>query len=432
VIFGDYAPPHSPTPGQQRDALRKGLGRAMLWALSGRLETGLLLSACLENQVFDPQCEGSRVDWLWGLIETTGAIARFKEPLLNALVNLTDDRNAIQLCELAKMYAKAGYDGFRDRLYKIVESKPFSAMPWLGEDELLQVEAAKGFIFAARLRGKSLVIREWDWDDRSLFEKAEARFGKKQVQDLLEANSGDDIIRFCAAWHGEEQKKKEDTPRVSYEKRMQGTSVSEIISAAESKTPAAGLFMGWGKHADPGDLRLVLQRLWLADNPVVIANYLTVFFHRALPDFDPRLIEFCGHSDENVRRRAFRVLSKNTSPLIRAYALRELDNGLHVRSSISLFISNYKPGDEERVLDALLLSADQDELHWLLMDIKKILENNPDADPSRLGVIVYACTPCQNCRFDALKLLRSQNAVPPWMMDEIRFDANDECRKQAD
>ena len=58
--FGDYSPPSSPTLDQQRDALQKGLGRAMQWAVNGRLDDELLLEACLRDQRFDWQAEDSR------------------------------------------------------------------------------------------------------------------------------------------------------------------------------------------------------------------------------------------------------------------------------------------------------------------------------------------------------------------------------------
>jgi hypothetical protein len=432
VKLGDYSPPVSPTRNQQIDALRKGLGRAMDWALSGRLEDEILLTACRENQVFDTECEDPRGQWLWRLIEAVGATVRFREPILNALDGLSDENNAIQLCELAKMYAKAGDDAFRTRLYRIVEQKPFSTMPWLGEQELLDVEYGKGFVFVARVRGIGLATRDWDWDDRSFVENAVTRLGEKQLQELLQANTDENLNRFWQAWHLEQQKKATKPAQPSHDKRMRAIAVGEIIAAAESKQPAFGMFRGWGMYADPGDLHTVLQRLWAAENPTVIVNYLTVFSNRAMPKFDARLIELCRYPNEKVQLRAFKALSKNNSQVLRHYALGELEKGLCDGSIASLFINNYQSGDEERILDALSLPADENEVHWLLMDIGEILKNNPIADASKLGVILYGCTPCENCRFTALEQLTRRNAVPPWMMAESRFDSNEECRKLAD
>ena len=57
---GDYSPPSTPSLDQRHDALRKGLGRALLWAVGGRLGDEALLGACLRDQRFDGQVEGPR------------------------------------------------------------------------------------------------------------------------------------------------------------------------------------------------------------------------------------------------------------------------------------------------------------------------------------------------------------------------------------
>lgn len=91
--------------------------------------------------------------------------------------------------------------------------------------------------------------------------------------------------------------------------------------------------------------------------------------------------------------------------------------------------SIYQQGDEQLILDAMEVPDDACELHWLLMDIIKVLEKNCEADSSRLGVISYALTPCCNCRFYAARLLHNQHLAPEWLKDECRFDCEEDCRK---
>lgn len=426
--LADYAPVPSPSPDQQRDALQKGLGRALQWAFSGRLEDEPLLAACLRDQRFDVQVEPSRTDWLWRMVRAAGATERFRVRVLHALYELSDDRSAHQLCELARCYAETGDESFRIRLYEIVEQKPFTASRWLGEKEIVALDGEQAFLFAAGVRGRSLPHREWEWDDGSLIDLAVERLGEGQVSGLLAASSDGAVSRFREGWRRDLEEKAEQRQEVSHGDMITATPGEEILRAAEDESKCFW-FRSWGRHADEADLRTVLQHLWIEQQPRVIAKLLRVFSARALPEFDARLIELCRHGDEEVRRRAFDALEQNAHPLIREFAWTELQKGVHDKSVVALFIHNYRQGDERRILEAMELPDDADELHWLLMDIIKVLEKNAEADCSRLGLIVYASTPCEMCRFDAAWLLLNYGVAPEWLKEECRHDSGEDCRK---
>lgn len=427
---GDYSPPTSPSLEQQQNALRKGLGRALQWALSGRLGDEPLLGACLRDQRFDVQVESSRGDWLWRMVRAVGAVERFRVPVLHALYDLSDDRSASQLCELARRYAEMGDETFRTRLYEIVETKPFGDSPWLGEEEVVALDGERGFLFAARVRGRLLAGREWEWDDGSLTDLAVERFGEEYVGRVLEASTEEAVGRFRERWRQDKQKKAEQQAHPSHKERMAATSVEEVLRAAEGDSRCFW-FRGWGMHADEAALQAVLHRLWAEREPRVIANLVKVFSARALPEFDARLVELCRHTDEEVRRRAFAALSQNAHPLVREFALTELRKGVPDGSVVALLVNNYRHGDEDRILAAVELPDDECELHWLLMDVIKVLEKNPEADCSRLGVIGYSSTPCENCRFYAARLLLSQHAAPTWLIEECRYDSAEDCQALA-
>ena len=61
--FADFSPPTFPSVAQQRDALKKGFGRAMQWAMIERLEDDPLLAACVCDQRFDSLIDEPRSDW---------------------------------------------------------------------------------------------------------------------------------------------------------------------------------------------------------------------------------------------------------------------------------------------------------------------------------------------------------------------------------
>ena len=127
--FTDFSPPATPSLDQQRDALKKGLGRAMQWAVRGVLDDDPLLQACLRDGRYDTQLEEMRGQWLWKMVQAVDAVDRFRVPILHALYALSDDRNAEQLCELASCFAVTGDETFRKRLYEIVEERPIPRVP---------------------------------------------------------------------------------------------------------------------------------------------------------------------------------------------------------------------------------------------------------------------------------------------------------------
>jgi hypothetical protein len=427
--FTDYSPPSSPSPDQQQDALQKGLGRALQWALGRCLDEAQLLHACLHDLRFDASVEGPRGDWLWEMIEAVGARERFRGPVLRALSDLAED-SAYQLCQLALCYAEGGDELFRTRLYEIVEQKPIADSPSLGEEEIITLDGDLAFLFAAKVRGRSLASRAWEWHDRTLAYLAIEHFGEDQVRKLLEASSDEAIKRFRDCWQEDELKQTEQGQPVSHRERMLATPVAEILQVAAGN-PQCFWLRGWGMHAGVGDLQTVAHSLWAAQEPAIIINLLRVFSARALPEFDARLIELCQHADEEVRQRALAALSQNAHALVREFAVSELQQGLRDGRVVSLFINNYRQGDEERIMEALEHPGDECEFHWLLMEARKVLEKNPQADGSRLGIIAYALTPCESCRYCAAQVLLNKQVVPEWLREECRHDSCEDCRVLA-
>jgi hypothetical protein len=425
VKFEDFSPPSSPSLDQQRDALQKGLGRAMQWALNERLADEPLLAACLLDGRFDVQVEGSRGDWLWRMIHAVGATERFRAPILHALYELSDERSAKQLCELACHYAKLGDESFRSRLYEIVEQKPISDSPWIGEADIVDLDGEEAFLFSARVRGERLATIEWEWDDGSLADEIVEQFGEERTVSLLSASTDAGIKRFYENWR--EQVDGRSARTQSHRDRMRSYLVDDIIEAASGQDQCFW-FRGWGMHADESGLKSIVAALWAADEPNVISRLLRVFSNRSLPEFDPRMIELCQHNDKDVQRWAFNALAKNSHAAIRSFAIQQLAIEA-TGPAISLFTKNFENGDEERILEAMSLPEDPCQLHWLLMDVIKVLETNLEADCSKLAVITYGSTPCQNCRFDAARLLHKQKVTPVWLVEECRFDAEELSRQ---
>jgi hypothetical protein len=421
-----------PTLDQQRDALQKGLGRALQWAFSGQIEPEPLLSACLRDQRFDIQIEGNRGEWLWEIIKTSGLVSQLRHSILEALRNVTEERNDYQLCELALYYGKSGDDAFVRQLYEFVEKRQISASPEIGMGQLLRLGGETGFRTIINIRGEQLAQENWQWYDDAIVEWAIEEIGEERVRAVLDNPSDSRSCRFATRWRENlKPPSNGDSQRRVHVQKMKAISVDEVIHAAAT-TEKANWLRGWGMQASESDLEVVQQRLSTQQQPKVIANLLRVFSNRPLPHVDARLIELCHHADQDVRRWTMNALEHVTHPLVREFALTELQERRSDKPIVGLFIKNYQECDDQRLLDQLQLPEDLNLRHWMLMDLTKVLEQNESADCLRLGQIIYFHTPCESCRFYAAKLLNDRQVAPEWLTDECRLDSNEDCRSLFD
>ena len=400
--------------------------------MAGRLDDALLLDACLHDLRFDCQCEEYRGPWLWQIIQAAHAQGRLRPEILAALRAISDGGTGCQLCEIAVGYAADGDDAFRSCLYRIVQEKPVEDFAWLGEQEIIRLDGERALIFAAGLRGRELTTRQWDWHDEVFVDEAAEQLGADRINEALSSSTDQAIIVFRDEWRQQTSGQRDRKAPKSHSQRMKQITVDKVIAAAESTSNQSVNFRGWGIWADASDLETVFERLLSSRDPKVIANYLRVFSKRSFPRVVPEIVSLLRHDNEGVRRWTLNALEENTHPLVQELAEQELQKGFPGGRSLGLFVKNYQPGDEQRIVKYVDLPEEQNQLHWLLMDIVKVCEENSEADCSQLGVVAYALTPCTLCRYYAAKLLHSRGVAPSWLTEECRFDPREDTRALAE
>ena len=204
----------------------------------GLLADEPLLDACLHDKRYDGQCEENRGDWLWGILNATGADDRFRAEILQSLRLVTTERDAEQLSQLALRYAKAGNDDFKTQLYESSWSgNPLPDSPWVGEGQLLSLDGVEAFRFIVRIRGKLLKRREWDWDNSAIVDHAIEKFGEQCVTGILNDSTDSAISQFATAWRNRVSCPA-DAPQQDHVERMRAISVKQVIEGAAGKTRA--------------------------------------------------------------------------------------------------------------------------------------------------------------------------------------------------
>ena len=168
------------------DALQKGKGRVVQHLQEfgpGDLRTDIL-QACLNNLVYDTQCEDARAGWLMSLIDLCGDDAFFREHIVAALSPSTESWNVSQLCSLAELFARRGDTKARAALIEKFEKQEFNES-WLGGSQLVALDGIDGLLQVAEVIGCRLRRDQDYWEDDALFTEAAERSTPELVMAAL-------------------------------------------------------------------------------------------------------------------------------------------------------------------------------------------------------------------------------------------------------
>jgi hypothetical protein len=166
-----------------RDALAKGLGRALLYVKTYGLDRvkDLVLYACLHAVSYDAQIEGSRAKWLFAMFVDSPDYLEFRAAILAAIVVEEETWILLQLCGLAKEMALMGDSIAEQALVDFVYRRANLRAQqhgddsiiedWIGVDELIEVRGIDALLELSRIYGRRVLANPDDWvmDDLQVF-----------------------------------------------------------------------------------------------------------------------------------------------------------------------------------------------------------------------------------------------------------------------
>lgn len=422
-----------------RSALAKGLGRALQSArAAGKLvDEEPVLDACVHNRAFDPQLEGSRVSWLIEILTAADAIDRLQAPILRALRNSMDVWDLCQLCDFAEYFAGRGVEEAKAELYRVLDHGGDLQAPWLAQEQIIRLEGLDGLLRIAERRGAAIRRGEDEWDLLQLVRDAERHHPPESVAAALaSAESASPDIREFIARLEDERREVERAKRpgsLTTAERMREVTLEQVLEvvAGRSSALAAGQLQAWGRFAPKESLRFAASRMFAEQAADRLVRYLRIFSRTPLPDFDERLIELTTHEHGDVCEWATKALAGNRNPVVRAFALKRLESGLSDGGTIALFKCNYEPGDHHLLESAVAPAGDPADMHDLCWALLDVFSENAVPDGAGLMAFAYEHTPCSTCRERAVARLLTFGRAPPAMIEECRFDSNEDIRELA-
>lgn len=406
----------------------------------------LVLTACLENQAYDSQCEGGRADWLHEMFKGTVAYAKFSDVILSALACDNEDCDLEQLCELAAQMGSNGDDRAAIALRCFVWSQPRDATSsgMFGARAIILLDGFPALVKIASLLGENIKEKPDEYvdsldcltEDRLDFDESHGRLKRLAVED-------DNVAAYVARVQRDLDEKALQTQRTPEQetarlaafrdnKQREYTVERIVAAAANHDSRSKGVYSIFGRWASVEALQSILLHLEQETNPETCKRLLWVFSKAELPQFDKTVWALAHAGDEELRAAAVRALASMQDPRIRELGRQRLRNGNFLTETgeeIELFVKNYQTGDEALILDALHgLTPNDDAAHAIGMSVQRVCAHIDTPALAGLAEWIYWTNPCSLCRKDAVELLLNWNCMPEDIAEECRHDALLETR----
>jgi hypothetical protein len=411
------------------DALRKGLGRAILHVqkhgAAGLEQT--ILHACLTDLRYDPMFEDVRSPYLYDLLHATGAPGDYLEPILEALAG-NDEDNAYQLCGLAMRFARDGSDEARKALYARVERNA-GTEDISGWDEVIEFDGIEGFQHVARHHAW-LLDSEGIWRASSRLEDLEQRTGPERTWAELRALDDPAVGALLNAIQGYREQR---DPRPEWKKPDVGDFRSMYLHLSDPARAGRHAYLWrWGKYTSPDQLELAAKALLAETNVQRVRALLDVFHWRRFPLDHTPLIDMARSDDIEIAFRTALALQHIADPSVRELGLELLGvEGTRYRG-VWLLTTNYQETDQGLLAEVCAAApTDEDLAHRLGLAALEFEEAHPGPGSTSALLSVYEWTPCAGCRESCVRHLVKHNALTEAIREECLWDCEEETRALA-
>ncbi|MGI0118257.1 hypothetical protein [Zooshikella sp. RANM57] len=384
-----------------------------------------ILKACTHNLAYDPQCEGSRAEYLFEIL----SLARNKEKIVNEIIRQLNSPNKeywdIQLLfDLAAIIAKQGNQEAKKAIYQRYSNNLNPEFEFADTNVLVALDGLNGLKFVAETQGRKIELDHDYWvDDRQL--------------------------QVCKEYFPESSPKNYLAQKAQSNKYINVylTKIEEIESLRTENATIRGKrsLSQLLKLIDEGKRIPIIAGKWLTDEEVVsvaklllhekdekkIEAYLRLLLRAKYPLDISNLLPLLITDNKQIKHSILRILSKIKDNQIRELIDKNYTDLTYLNDHLEFFVSNFFEKDLKvlsRILDTL---DDDDEIHYFGMIIKDIFDGNSIKHPRNLLVKLYSATNCSICRESFIKILISANQISDKILRELRYDCERDIRQLA-
>ncbi len=386
-----------------------------------------LLYACLHDLRYDYQVEDTRSSYLFTLIGLTDSPDFYRERIFVAVQEINDE-NFYQLMTFLSLFAEKGSLEARSLLYATFENQAKTTVQISGGDLLVSLDGVDGLMFLVdRYDDEKTGYDLSDFD--LLLDDLETHEGKEIVHQKMGDLCAENVLRL--AWWKRLQTYREEKaqPRPQAPKRASLT-YEEFRSLTKIQ---GGKRIGhwWSKNATDEERLRAANDLLLETDPNILPSLLRVFSRVPFPLDPAPLIPLATSNDENIAWQTQCLLANLKSLAVRAFTLQLLMPPRPPVFSLDLLTKNYEKGDEQIALDLLqsVTESDRNTRHRVCFEAEHLIKAHPSDLSTPIATLICETTPCSCCRANAIKILVDLSALPEWMREEAKFDADETTRE---
>ena len=405
-------------------SLKRGTGEAYL-ILKNNPDIDFsqyIIKGSLENFAYDPQSEGSRAKYMYGLIKTVKQKNKIISTILENLNSgRREDWGHSQVCDLAVIFYKNGHPEALEALRNRVK-RNYGVNDWFGAMQLMEIGGTEGVLTIAEVIGKTI------WNNKDFYEDS------FDVDNFQKNNSSISIYDELkkAAKHNKYidiylktiTKNKYNAPSSKKSKRIK---LSYEYVKAEIDA-GKRFIVGPSRYNDLSQEEIEkLAHVFLDEKDKLKQEfYLRIFASRKFPLDYKRIFEIAkGRNPHNTRlvEFAFEALKYFSSKELRRFAISKLKTSKNPYDYLYLLVGNYKKGDNKLLVEIASHSNNFDYIHHLAYGVIEIYENNHTKECKEPLEAIYNRMNCGIHRVDIIRLLKRNNVLSKKIKDELKYDS---------
>lgn len=419
---------------QFQQSIRNGTGKAIL-LLKENPNLNVdehILHACTHNLAYDPQCEESRGEYLFEIINLSHEPQRIIDTVLEQLQSpQSTDWHLDQLVNIARAIAQSKSDSKLAAIKAIFVRYKKNLDPDyenIFSSPLIDIGKLKGLEFVAEIDGKMLSLDDSHCVDDSDIDYFEERFPNSSPRKHLEtlATENTDIKNYLNSI--DETLKN----RSRNKSKRHDFSIIQLLCRIDSNL---GFSPFAGKKLSENDIKMVNELVDPEQDDDRLLAYLRLLSNVETALEISNILPALNSQNERSRFCARKILSKTTDTRVRELIDRNTDNIPYLRDNLELYISNFTPSDLPVITTLAKSLSDSDvddyDKHHFIYTMRELIYQNPEHDFSEPLWLLNLVNNCSICRESLLKTHLSNHTLDTHLLEEMKYDCEPDIRNLA-